>query len=97
MPHVTLRSRAEQGVARCGRYLAARNPLALKDAVETIKQRLRMLETMPDIGTPHPTLPGLRELKIPFGDSGYVALYLHDPDADAVYVVNFKHQKEGGY
>jgi plasmid stabilization system protein ParE len=97
MPHVTLRSRAEQGVARCGRYLAARNPLALKDAVETIKQRLRILETMPDIGTPSPTIPGVRELKIAFGDSGYVALYRHDPAADTVYVLDFRHQREGGY
>jgi hypothetical protein len=39
----------------------------------------------------------LRELVIGFGDSGLVALYHHDPAADAVYVLAFRHQKEAGY
>ena len=39
----------------------------------------------------------LRELVIAFGDSGYVALYRHEPADDAVYVLAFRHQKEAGY
>jgi len=42
-------------------------------------------------------MPELRELVIPFGDSGYIALYRYDPIADAVYVLAFRHQKEVGY
>jgi hypothetical protein len=42
-------------------------------------------------------MPELRELVIAFGDSGYVALYRHEPTADAVYVLAFRHQKEAGY
>lgn len=38
-----------------------------------------------------------RELLIPFGNSGYIALYRHDPSADAVYILAFRHQKELGY
>lgn len=41
--------------------------------------------------------PELRELVIPFGDSGYVALYLHDTNDDTVYVLAFRHQHEAGY
>ena len=56
-----------------------------------------MLEASPDIGRPFPETPELRELVIDFGDSGYVVLYRHEPAADAVYVLAFRHQKEAGY
>jgi hypothetical protein len=56
-----------------------------------------LLETMPDIGRPFAELPELRELSISFGDSGYVALYGHEPAEDAVYVLAFRNQKEAGY
>ncbi len=39
----------------------------------------------------------MRELIIAFGDTGYVALYRHDPSNDAVVVLAFRHQKEAGY
>ncbi|WP_369774281.1 hypothetical protein [Thioalkalivibrio sp. ALE19] len=39
----------------------------------------------------------MRELVIAFGDSGFVALYRHEPADDAVYVLAFRHQKEAGY
>lgn len=51
----------------------------------------------PEIGRPSPEMPELREWVIAFGDSGYVALYRHEPAADAVYVLAFRHQKEAGY
>lgn len=39
----------------------------------------------------------MRELIIPFGAAGYVALYRHDPMEDAVYLLAFRHQREAGY
>lgn len=42
-------------------------------------------------------MPELRELVITFGQSGYVALYRHDPVGDIVYILAFRHQKEAGY
>ena len=39
----------------------------------------------------------MRELIIPFGDSGYVALYRYDSKADTIYVLAFRHQKEAGF
>ena len=39
----------------------------------------------------------LRELMIPFGDSGYVALYRYDNINNTVYILSFKHQKEVEY
>lgn len=49
------------------------------------------------MGRPLPELPELRELVITFGDSGYAALYHHEPADDRVYVLAFRHQKEAGY
>jgi len=49
------------------------------------------------MGRPLPELPDLRELVIAFGESGYVALYRHEPADDAVYVLAFRHQREAGY
>jgi hypothetical protein len=55
------------------------------------------LETHPEIGRPFPESPELRELIIAFGDAGYVALYRYEPDADCVYMLAFRHQREAGY
>ena len=49
------------------------------------------------MGRPLPDMPELREWVIAFGDSGYVALYRHEPADDRVYVLAFRHQKEAGY
>ncbi|TQE94180.1 MAG: hypothetical protein FKY71_17780 [Spiribacter salinus] len=42
-------------------------------------------------------MPELRELDIPFGDSGCVLLYHPEPADDTVYVLAFRHQNEAGY
>ena len=62
-----------------------------------IQQQFLLLETTPDIGRPFPEMPELRELIIDFGDSGYVALYRHEPADDIIYILAFRHQKEAGY
>ena len=49
-----------------------------------------------DIGRPLEDLPDFRELVIAFGESGYVALYRHELEADTVYILAFRHQKEAG-
>ena len=82
---------------RCRQFLTAKAPQAARRAAKVIERQFLLLETTPDIGRPFPELPELRELVIGFGDSGYVALYRHEPTDDAVYVLAFRHQKEAGY
>jgi plasmid stabilization system protein ParE len=84
---------------RCRQFLAAKAPEAAKRAAQAIERQFLLLESMPGIGRPFSDeLPELlRELIIPFGASGYVALYRHEPADDAVYVLAFRHQKEAGY
>ena len=97
MPRVIITESAAQGLEHCRRFLAEKNPQASKRAGQTIERHFALLETTPDIGRPLDELPELRELVIGFGDSGYVAMYRHDPDADIAYVLAFRHQKEAGY
>lgn len=97
MPQVIITEGAVQGLERCRRFLAVKSPDAARRAGQAIERQFLLLETVPDLGRPLPEMPELRELVIAFGDSGYVALYHHEPASDAVYLLAFRHQKEVGY
>lgn len=97
MPRVIVTEGAAEGLERCRRFLAAKAPDAARRAGQVIERQFLLLETAPNIGQPFDETPELRELVIAFGDSGYVALYRHEPADDAVYVLAFRHQKEAGY
>ena len=97
MPQVIVTEGAAEGLEQCRRFLAVKAPSAARRAGQAIERQFLLLETAPDIGRPFPEMPELRELVIAFGDSGYVALYRHEPADDTVYVLAFRHQKEAGY
>jgi plasmid stabilization system protein ParE len=88
---------AVRGLEVCRGFLAQKNPEAARRAAQAILHQFRLLERHPAMGRPLDDLPDLRELLIPFGDTGYVALYRHEASEDAVYVLAFRHQKEAGY
>jgi len=96
VPQVIVAEGAAEGLERCRSFLAVKAPDAARRAGQAIERQFLLLETAPDIGRPFHETPELRELVIAFGDSGYVALYRHEPAADAVYVLAFRHQKEAG-
>jgi len=100
VPQVIVTEAAAEGLERCRKFLANKSAEATKRAGQAIQRQFLLLESTPDIGRPlfePPELPELRELVITFGDSGYVALYRHEPADDAIYVLAFRHQKEAGY
>ena len=97
MPRVIVTENAAQGLARCRLFLAEKNLQAATRAAQAIGRQFMLLETNPGIGRPLADHPALRELVIGFGDTGYIALYRHDVELDAVYVLAFRHQKEAGY
>lgn len=68
---------------RLRRFLADKNPQAAQRAVTVIGTAIQSLDTSPGRGRPTPT-PGVRELIVPFGRSGYVLRYSHLPDSDEV-------------
>jgi plasmid stabilization system protein ParE len=97
VPRVILTEGGAQGLKRCQRFLAEKNPLAAVRAGRVIERYFELLETDPDIGRPFDDVPEFRELIITFGNSGYVALYYYEPETDTVSVLAFRHQKEAGY
>ena len=97
MSRIIFTEGATRGLERCREFLAAKNPQASRRAGRAIAKQLNLLRSNPEMGRPLAALPEFRELVIGFGDSGYVALYRLDPDAAAIHVLAFRHQKEAGY
>lgn len=89
--------RAAGGLEKCRLFLARRDPEAARRAASVIRKSFGALSQHPEIGRPVSGEPGLRELVIGFGASGYVALYTLDRDADQVLILAFRHQREAGY
>ncbi|MDR2195380.1 MAG: type II toxin-antitoxin system RelE/ParE family toxin [Gallionellaceae bacterium] len=98
MPRIIITEGAATGLERCRLFLAGKSPEAAQRASQAIADALLQLETTPNMGRPaHEWPEEFRELIIDFGDSGYIALYRHQPTDNAVYVLAFRHQKEAGY
>lgn len=97
VPHIVLTTIADREMEYCRSFLQEKNPRASRRAAQTIEKHLALLMTTPEMGRSVDDLPGLRELVIPFGGSGYIALYRHDIESDTVYILAFRHQKEGGF
>lgn len=97
MPRLILTAGAVAGLERCRRFLADRDPAVAERAGQAIARQLAILRGSPAIGRPFPTDATMRELVIGFGATGYVALYRHDADDDAVIVLAVRHQREAGY
>jgi len=88
---------AEQDLVRLHDFLAANDVDAASDALQAIKAAIRILKTSPyscrkAIGS---ALPRLRELVVPFGKGGYVALF--EIEERAVNIVAVRHQREDDY
>ena len=97
MSRVIVTEGAAQGLERCRKFLAEKNPRASKRAAQVIKQHFFLLKENKNIGRPLHDFPELRELVIEFGDSGYVALYRKDELMNVIYILAFRHQRECGF
>lgn len=97
MPQIIVTEGAAKGMERCRSFLAEKNPNAAKKAAQAISYHFSILKTEPETGRSIDEIPDLRELIIPFGNSGYIALYRFDEKSGLVYVLAFRHQKEAGY
>jgi len=97
MPRVIITEHAVIGLERCRHFLAEKDRAATIKAAQIIEKQFARLETEPEAGRPVENHPELRELIIPFGNTGYVALYHHSVETDSVLVLAFRHQKEVGY
>ena len=95
MSQIKITEVAVQGIQRCQAFLESRNTLASQRAANEIAKYIRLLEETPESG--RPLSDHLRELIIPFGDSGYAVLCRYEAVTDICHILSFKHQKEAGY
>ncbi len=75
---------------------ADRNPVPAERAIEAIEHAITLLETSPFSCRKAGASPFLRELIIPFGDSGYVALFEIE-DAETLTILALRHQREDDF
>jgi hypothetical protein len=97
MPRLIVTRGGVIGMERCRHFLKTADQGVSLRAAKVIARYFGLLEKSPEAGRVFPLDQALRELVIPFGKTGYVALYRHEPDEDTVYILAFRHQREAGY
>jgi plasmid stabilization system protein ParE len=97
MPEVRLTEHARAQIERLRKFYDDKDEQIGVRVVLTILEAFRPLAQFPAIGRPARDHRDLREISIRFGSTGYVALYRHDHQADAVVILSIRHQKEAGY
>ena len=95
MAEVVYSARAVEHIERAFQVLRDKNPDAVVHAVTAIQSAVDTLAAHPLIGR---RVEGeLRELVISYGQTGYVAFYLHVIARDEVRVLAIRHQRELGF
>ena len=90
---------AEEDLLRLYDFLLTQDPPAAADALKALTQAMAMLAVFPFSCRKAPCSeenPSLRELIVPFGHSGYVALFEIE-DAKTVTILAVRHQQESDY
>lgn len=95
MAEVVVARSAGADLDRLVDFLAGEEPAAALEAYDLVLGALEVLRTYPSIGRPVEGI--LRELVISRGNTGYLALYAYDEQADRVVVLALRHQRELGY
>lgn len=88
---------AQADLRRILEFNRERDPASALAHVETIQDGVDILERHPEIGRVAEGSPGMRELVISHGGSGYVVLYEYSPLEGLVRVAAIRHQREAGY
>ena len=96
MPRLIWSARALRDLVRLHAFLAAKNPVAARRGVATIRRSLRLLERHPQAGRPAAEMPvEFREWPIAFASGSYIALYRND--GQTVVIVAVRHSREMDY
>jgi plasmid stabilization system protein ParE len=96
MPRVIWTDAATKGLLRAFLFLDKQDKDAAEKALNTILAGTKILERFPNAGRPADDLEHeQKELLIPFGSAGYVALY--EVEGENVYILALRHQRDVGY
>lgn len=98
--HVRFTEEAEGDLIRLYEFILARNESdwsLAERALSAVRNAIRSLELSPfSFRKAIPNNPFLREIVIPFGASGYVALFEIDTE-ESVTILAIRHQREDDY
>jgi plasmid stabilization system protein ParE len=96
MPQLIWSPAALRDVDRLHRFLVEKNASAAREAIKAVRTHVNILAEQPGAGRPAEHMdPEFREWIIPFGGSGYIALYRFD--GKKVVILAVRHQREAGY
>lgn len=95
MAKLAYSTRALADLERLADFLLESDPPAAIEMIDLIEEAVSLLKRHPLVG--RPAEHGLRELVISRGRTGYVALYSHEEEHDAVLILAIRHQREAGY
>jgi len=96
MPQLIWSPAALRDVDRLHRFLVEKNASAAREAIKAVRTHVNRLAEQPGAGRPAEHMePEFREWIIPFGGSGYIALYRLD--GEKVVILAVRHQREAGY
>jgi plasmid stabilization system protein ParE len=95
MARISYASRALSDLERISDFLADQGLAAQLEALDLIDEAITVLARHPLIG--RPAEHDMRELVISQGRTGYVALYSHEVESDAVLILAVRHQREAGF
>jgi len=93
--HLTLSPGAESNLTRIFEFYASEDPALAIRVVTYIRSYLNELRSSPEIG--RRVEESFRELVIPFGKTGFVALYDYNSKSDLIHIASVRHQREAGY
>lgn len=95
--HVRFTKEAKEDIERLYAFLLAQDIQSARRAKETIVKAIKLLEDFPfSCRKSSSDNPFLREMLIPFGSSGYVALFEIE-DKKTVTILAMRHQREEDY
>jgi plasmid stabilization system protein ParE len=97
MPQITYVQNALENLGEIAEFWRE-NPTIGRRAIQEIRERIKKLKTLPNIGKPSPDDAGkTRLLTVPFGSSGYVVRYCFDPTLDTVFILAVRNFRQAGF
>jgi addiction module RelE/StbE family toxin len=95
MARISYASHALADLERISDFLSDQGPEAQLETLDLIDEAITILSRHPLIG--RQAEHDMRELLISQDRTGYVALYSHEIDSDAVLILAVRHQREAGF
>ncbi|MBC8036613.1 MAG: type II toxin-antitoxin system RelE/ParE family toxin [Rhizobiales bacterium] len=97
MAQIIVSRKAAEQIAAIREFYKDKTTDTGERAITIILSAFKPLKKHPAIGRPAIDHPELRELVIPFGHSGYIALYRIDRTKNRIVILAVRHQREAGY